>query len=78
MKYLFQPVTSVRGKVQETWLDECVFITSGENDSVSDVTLLCGTKRMGRPSVGTNGEEPSCQCRRHKRGGFNPRLEKIP
>ena len=29
-------------------------------------------------SGGTSGEEPSCQCRRRKRGGFNPWVGKIP
>ena len=29
---------------------------------------------MGR----ANGKEPACQCRRHKRHGFNPWLGKIP
>ena len=27
---------------------------------------------------GTSGKEPSCQCRRHKRRGFNPWVAKIP
>ena len=27
---------------------------------------------------GTSGKEPTCQCRRHKRGGFNPCVGKIP
>ena len=27
---------------------------------------------------GTSGKESSCQCRRHKRRGFNPWVEKIP
>ena len=27
---------------------------------------------------GTSGKEPSCQCRRLKRRGFNPWIEKIP
>ena len=26
----------------------------------------------------TSGKEPVCQCRRHKRRGFNPWVEKIP
>ena len=26
---------------------------------------------MGYPG-GTSGKEPACQCRRHKRSGFNP------
>ena len=27
---------------------------------------------------GTSGKEPACQCRRHKRRGFNPWVGKIP
>ena len=27
---------------------------------------------------GTSGKEPTCQCRRHKRWGFNPWVGKIP
>ena len=27
---------------------------------------------------GADGKEPACQCRRHKRPGFNPRVGKIP
>ena len=27
---------------------------------------------------GTSGKEPPCQCRRHRRHGFNPWVEKIP
>ena len=27
---------------------------------------------------GTSGKEPTCQCRRHKRCGFNPWIRKIP
>ena len=27
---------------------------------------------------GTGGKEPACQCRRHKRGGFDPWVDKIP
>ena len=29
-------------------------------------------------SGGASGKEPTCQCRRHKRRGFNPRVGKIP
>ena len=31
---------------------------------------------MGFPG-GTSGKEPTCQCRRHKRCGFNPWVRKI-
>ena len=31
---------------------------------------------LGFP-VGANGKEPACQCRRHKRHGFNPWVRKI-
>ena len=27
---------------------------------------------------GTSGKEPACQCRRHKRRGFDPWVRKIP
>jgi len=27
---------------------------------------------------GTSGKEPTCQCRRHKRRGFDPWIRKIP
>ena len=27
---------------------------------------------------GTSGKEPTCQCRRHKRAGFDPWARKIP
>ena len=28
--------------------------------------------------AGTSGKEPACQCRRHKRCGFDPWVGKIP
>ena len=36
--------------------------------------------RMGKIMlpVGSSGEEPACQCRRHKRCGFGPWVGKIP
>ena len=34
-------------------------------------------KKMGLPG-GTSGKEPTCQCRRHKRRRFNPRIGRIP
>jgi len=43
----------------------------------------CGRKKdrqvlkMGFPG-GASGKEPACQCRRHKRCGFNPCVGKIP
>ena len=32
---------------------------------------------MGFPG-GSSGKEPACQCRRHKRSGFDPWIGKIP
>ena len=32
---------------------------------------------LGFPG-GASGKEPACQCRRHKRGGFDPWVGKIP
>ena len=33
--------------------------------------------KVGFPGV-TRSKEPACQCRRHKRCGFNPWVRKIP
>ena len=33
--------------------------------------------RAGCPG-GASGKEPACQCRRHKRGGFDPWVGMIP
>ena len=35
------------------------------------------TSPLGSPG-GASGKEPACQCRRHKRRGFNPWVGKIP
>ena len=35
------------------------------------------TVYMGFPGD-ASGKEPACQCRRHKRHGFDPWVEKIP
>ena len=34
-------------------------------------------KNKGFP-IGTSGKEPACQCRRHKRCGFDAWVRKIP
>ena len=39
--------------------------------------LLSFRKWMGFPG-GASGTEPACQCRRHKKQGFNPWVGKIP
>ena len=36
-----------------------------------------GLRNQGFPG-GTSGKEPTHQCRRHKRCGFDPRVRKIP
>ena len=35
------------------------------------------TEESGFPG-GTSGQEPACQCRRHKRRTFDPWVRKIP
>ena len=35
------------------------------------------TGSMGFPG-GASGKDPTCQCRRHKRCGFNPWVRKVP
>ena len=47
---------------------------SGEVWNLNSSTIL---HRMGFPG-GTSGKEPACQCRRHKRRGFDPWVGKIP
>ena len=32
----------------------------------------------GAPQVALVAKEPACQCKRHKRQGFNPHIGKIP
>ena len=39
--------------------------------------LLRFINLLGFPD-GASGKEPTCQCRRHKRRGFDPWVEKIP
>ena len=39
--------------------------------------LVVTTSAMGFPG-GTSGKEPSCQCKRPKRRGFDPWVGKIP
>ena len=39
--------------------------------------LRWGWGGVGFPG-GVSGKEPTCQCRRHKRHGFNPWVGKIP
>ena len=41
------------------------------------VWLILGIGYLGFSS-GTSGQEPACQCRRHKRHGFDPWVGKIP
>ena len=38
---------------------------------------VCWVKYMGFPD-GARGKEPACECRRHKRFGFDPWIRKIP
>ena len=40
-------------------------------------SLTHSTLGMGFPG-GASGKEPSCQCRRHKRCGFDPWVGKVP
>ena len=37
-----------------------------------------GIFHKGSRGVPVGGKEPACQCRRHKRYGFNPWVGKIP
>ena len=46
-------------------------------ESVSLHILVPSKEALGFPG-GTSGKEPTCQCRRHKRCGFDPWVGKIP
>ena len=39
---------------------------------------LTHLKKIGGVPDGTSGKEPACQCRRHRRCGFDPWVRKIP
>ena len=43
----------------------------------SEDVILPGENELGFLG-GTGGKEPTCQCRGHKRHGFDPRVGKIP
>ena len=47
------------------------------SSSDSSTFLLRSLIHIGFPG-GAGGKEPTCQCRRHKRYGFNPWVGKIP
>ena len=59
----------------------CYSQNKHKNTTFFEITIL---KRYLHPHVhaglpgGTSGREPTCQCRQHKRRGFNPWLGKIP
>ena len=78
------------GQVIATWSDFEWWIRSyGCSFSVSGCLLWDSPSREGCTnrgskvnsstiSGGTSGKEPACQCRRHKKPGFNPWVGKIP
>ena len=62
-----------RGKVSE----ENHVLIKDEAECLSSNFKRALWKCLGLPS-GTSGKEPACQCRRHKRCGFNPWVRKMP
>ena len=62
--YVYNKVNKCR-KYLQIWMNFCAF---------SFVRAL--ELDLGFP-VGASGKEPACQCRRHKRHGFNPRVRKM-
>ena len=59
-------------KISKT--SHCLYL-HGATDTDQIITQIY--KLRGSPGV-TSGRKPTCQCRRHKRHGFNPWVRKIP
>ena len=59
-------------KISKT--SHCLYL-HGATDTDQIITQTY--KLRGSPGV-TSGRKPTCQCRRHKRHGFNPWIKKIP
>ena len=56
-------------------LSHCKYITS--NKGYTHTHTHTHTHTLGFPG-GAAGKEPACQCRRHRRHGFNPLDRKTP
>ena len=54
------------------------WLTSRVIRYINGIHLWCDIMRVAGFPGGTSGKEPSCQCRRHVRYGFNPWVRKIP
>ena len=42
------------------------------------IQICVPTTDAKEAEVGASGKEPACQCKRHKRLGFDPWVKKIP
>ena len=74
-----------RTPLEVQWLGLCTSVAGGTGSISGQGTKICmalsATKKQKRCSLspgGASGKELVCQCRRHKRCGFNPWVGKIP
>ena len=67
---MFMPLLKVRVSILPR--DAKVFLVPMWNAKLLTVVI-----NLGFPGD-ASGKEPGCQCRRHKRHGFNPWVGKIP
>ena len=69
--------------LSEDWIQTCKVFSRVMNLGASEAapSLKCSESTSPKPhtySGGASGEEPTCQCRRHKRREFDPWVGKIP
>ena len=56
----------------------CGFINHEKRILLLRMSLIFVDKHFGRHPGGARGKESTCQCRRHRRQGFEPWVGKIP
>ena len=69
--------------LSEDWIQTCKVFSRVMNLGASEAapSLKCSESTSPKPhtySGGASGEEPTCQCRRHKRRRFDAWVRKIP
>ena len=64
---------------QGSWVMSTLIANRSKSSVENDLPLSREVKHSySLKQSGASAKEPACQCRRHKRHGFDPRLRKIP